>query len=93
VVPGQSEKIVEMAEREQRHRHGLEEDDQQADWGEAKRGRLLGAAMMWLLVGSAVLVTFFGYWYVAIAPLATPVVQTIGKLIQRSETQEQRDES
>lgn len=42
VLPGLSEKIVEMADREQRHRHKIETDDLQLDRREARRGQYLG---------------------------------------------------
>lgn len=84
VIPGLPDKIVEMAENEQKHRHDLEQTDLGSDRLEAKRGQYLGAVTMWLLVLAALLVTFYGYWQVALAFLAPAVVHTVAKVIWRN---------
>lgn len=85
VVPGLSEKIVEMADREQHHRHRLERDDLELDRREARRGQYLGAATLFALIGAALWVTHQEFWMVAIAFMAPAVLQAIGKLMRRGE--------
>ena len=59
-------------------------DPEGSDRLEAKRGQYLGAVTMWLLVLAALLVTFYGYWQVALAFLAPAVVHTVAKVIWRN---------
>lgn len=83
VVPGLAEKIVDMADREQRHRHELEREDLKQDRREARRGQYLGFVTILLLIVAALLAVWLGSWPVALAFLAPAVFQTIDKLVRR----------
>lgn len=84
VVPGLAEKIVDMAEAEQRHRHQLETEDLRSDRREASRGQYLGAGLMFLLVGSATALTLLGYPWVGVAFVTPAIFQAVARLIWRS---------
>jgi len=84
VVPGLAEKIVEMAGKEQEHRHKLEDKDLTLDRQEAMRGQYLGAATMLSFVLAAIIVTLQGYWEVGIALVAAPLFQQIRKLFEKN---------
>ncbi len=48
IVPGSAERILQMAEREQSHRHGAETRDGEGGLTLAKRGQLVGAVLAFM---------------------------------------------
>jgi uncharacterized membrane protein len=54
VFPDCGKAIVEMAQKEQQHRHALEAQRTRAEYGLARRGQLIGAALAMIAVTGAI---------------------------------------
>jgi uncharacterized membrane protein len=72
IVPGAAERIIQMAESEQKHRHCLENTALQADISEAKRGQILAFS-----IGSVV-VAIGAYTAINGAPLGGGLIGGVG---------------
>jgi uncharacterized membrane protein len=61
VMPGLADRIVSMAEREQMHRHAMQEVSVRGGLDIAKRGQLLGFAIAIIVLGVALALVLLGH--------------------------------
>lgn len=68
VLPNGADRVVAMAEAEQKHRHEYEKSGLSATSGEAKRGQYLGAAISVVAIVATVYTAAIGaHWVVSTA--------------------------
>lgn len=82
VIPGGAERILKMAELEQRHRFEREGQALVAAVSDTKRGQWLGAVVAVVAIGGAVAAAFAGaHWSIPVALVSVPVMAMIRALI------------
>lgn len=59
-LPGSAEKILEMAMKEQQHRHTLEHAEQQEESAHIQRGQRFGVTVALATLAAAVLIVIYG---------------------------------
>lgn len=82
VLPGAAERIVAMAEREQRHRHGWENKHLWFDGVQGVGGQLLGGLVLVALIAAAVYCAYIQQPAVAVAFFGVAVAGVVGVLIK-----------
>jgi uncharacterized membrane protein len=85
IIPNGADRIVAMAEAEQRHRANHESVALQARIREARRGQYAGVLLSALcIVGAAALEYFGAHTGVAVALLSMPVMSFLSAIVNRS---------
>lgn len=84
IVPEGANRIMTMAENEQRHRMQYEAEGLKANVKEAKRGQVLGTVLSALcIIGSVATVYLGAHWSVSMALVGVPLVSVIRAVINR----------
>ena len=85
IIPNGADRIVAMAEAEQRHRANHESVALQARIREARRGQYAGVLLSALCIVGAVALEYFGaHTGVAVALLSMPVMSFLSAIVNRS---------
>ncbi len=84
IVPDGANRIMVMAEAEQRHRMEYESRGLVATTSEAKRGQILGTILSALCIAGAVATAYIGaHWSVPVALVGVPLLSVIRAVINR----------